>query len=323
MSNNVVLGVDTSNYTTSLAVMTEDGELLCSLKQLLKVKEGERGLRQSDAVFAHTVNLPRLFEEAKETLNGRKIVAVGVSEKPRDVQGSYMPCFLSGVATATAVASSLNVPLYKFSHQSGHIMASIYSAKKYNLLKREFCAFHVSGGTTEVLRVVPNGTAFSVECVGGSVDAHAGQIIDRIGVSMGLPFPSGPFVEELALLNRSKIPAKKISVRGTEANLSGLENMAIELYRKTEDKSLVCAFVLDFIGKTLSALSDAYASHYGNTPFVYSGGVMCNGIIKKMVSEGREAYFAEPAMSSDNAVGIAALALERYNTEKIDGFIFS
>lgn len=314
MHNNVVLGIDTSNYTTSVAAVTADGELLFNLKQLLEVKPGERGLRQSDALFSHTVNLPVHFEKARELLTGYNVVAVGVSAKPRDARGSYMPCFLAGVSASVAVASTLGVPLYKLSHQSGHIMAALFSSGRYDLLGKEFCAFHVSGGTTEILRVIPDVSGFKVECVGGSIDAHAGQIVDRIGVHMGLPFPAGAHLEKFALKNDLKIPRKKLSVHGLDANLSGLENMALELYAKTGDKALTAAFVFDFIGRTLTALSDAYTEKYGTSTFVYSGGVMCNSIIRRMLGEGREACFAEPAMSSDNAVGIAALALEKYKS---------
>jgi N6-L-threonylcarbamoyladenine synthase len=308
----VVLAVDTSNYTTSLSVMTVEGELLLNQKRLLTVKSGERGLRQSDALFAHTVNLPELFESTRDILADRRIVAVGVSDKPRDVSGSYMPCFLAGVCAATSTASALGVPLYRFSHQAGHISAALYSSGRSELASREFCAFHVSGGTTEILRVTPCDDGFLAECVGGTSDLNAGQIIDRVGVYMGLSFPAGAELERLALTNTAKLPKRKICVRGLSANLSGLENVATRLYDETGDKALVSAFVLDFVGRTLDALSTAYTEQFGKTEFVYAGGVMCNSIIKKMLSQGRTAYFAEPAMSSDNAVGTAALTLAQY-----------
>ena len=313
---NVVLGIDTSNYTTSLSILSEDGELIANLKRPLTVKAGERGLRQSEAVFAHTKNIPELMREAGSYLTDKNLICLGVSERPRNIEGSYMPCFLSGVAVAESISSVLGVPLYRFSHQCGHIMSALYSAGKIEeLSKAPFAAFHVSGGTTEMLRVSFVGDGFSAELLGGAADLNAGQVIDRIGVLMGLSFPAGRELEALALQNTKKIPKKQIKLQGLSLNLSGLENMAAKLYTETEDKPLVAAFVLDYIGRGLLLLAEAYTEKYGKAPFVFAGGVMSNSIIKKMLSEKLDAYFAEPQMSADNAVGIARLALGRYRTK--------
>lgn len=310
----IVIGIDTSNYTTSVALMYTDGELIANIKRPLPVKAGERGLRQSDAVFAHIKNLPSAMQEAKEQLAGRMPIAVGVSERPRRLEGSYMPCFLAGVSAAESISAALGIPVYRYSHQCGHIMAALYSSGRYDLLDgREFCAFHVSGGTTEMLRVRAQDRGFSAELIGGTADLNAGQVIDRIGVHMGLPFPAGAELERLALQNKLKIPSKKPKLSDLKINLSGLENMAIKIYEDTSDKSLTAAFVLDYVGKGLSMLAESYEDSFGRTQFVFAGGVMCNSIIKKMLSDRFDASFAEPCMSSDNAVGIAALTVKQLN----------
>ena len=313
--NRIILAIDTSNYTTSLAILDLDGRLLANLKRPLPVKPGERGLRQSDAVFAHTVNIPSLMEEARGIIAGHSIVAVGVSDKPRNQEGSYMPCFLSGVAAAQSISVTLGVPLYRFSHQCGHIMAAIYSSGNYSLLDSPFGAFHISGGTTELVRVTPMESGFATELVGGTEDLNAGQVIDRIGVYMGMNFPAGPALEAAAKQNAGKIPKKKISSKGLTVNLSGLENIAIKLYSDTADAPLVAAFVFDYIGRSVSSMLDAYTEQYGNSRVVCAGGVMCNSIIKEMLSSKYDVCFAEPAMSADNAVGIAALTLRAYKSE--------
>ncbi len=316
MCENVILGIDTSNYTTSVAIMTLDGELIANLKRPLPVKAGERGLRQSDAVFAHTVNIPELMRQARELLVARKIVAVGVSATPRNEEGSYMPCFLCGVAAAESISATLGVPLYRFSHQCGHIMAAVYSSGKFEVLDGEFGAFHISGGTTELVRVKPTQNGFETQLLGGTADLNAGQVIDRIGVYIGMGFPAGPGMEAEAMKNTERIPHKKVSSSGMTVNLSGLENMAIKLYRDTCNAPLTAAFVFDYIGRAISAMLDAYVEKYGDGLVVCAGGVMCNGIIKKMLSERYNVCFAEPAMSADNAVGIAVLTLRAYESEK-------
>lgn len=308
----IVLGIDTSNYTTSASLLYEDGELIANIKYPLTVKEGERGLRQSDAVFSHTKNIPLIMRDIRTALGTREISAVGVSTRPRNVDGSYMPCFLSGVAAAESIAQILNVPLYEFSHQCGHVMAALYSSGRFDLLDgRKFVAFHVSGGTTEMLSVKADENGFLTELLGGTADLNAGQIIDRIGVHIGLKFPAGPEIERLALNNKEKIPKKKISIKNLTVNLSGLENMALKLYSDTQNKELTSAFVLEYIADSLIGLCSAYEEAFGKVDFVFAGGVMSNSIIKSKISEKFTASFAEPMLSADNAVGIAYLTARK------------
>ena len=303
----ILLGLDTSNYTTSAALLYDDGELIANIKCPLRVDSGERGLRQSEAVFSHIKNIPTVMDEVRRYLGDRYPAAIGVSSRPRNVDGSYMPCFLSGVAVAESIAAVLGAPLYKFSHQCGHVMAALYSSGAQELMNNSFAAFHVSGGTTELLIVRGNQTGFDTELVGGTKDLNAGQIIDRIGVFLGMAFPAGPHMERAALAYAGKIPSKKVSVNGTYANLSGLENMAHKMYEESGDVSLTAAFVFDYIGNSIFEMCNNLILTRGEIPFVFAGGVMCNSIIRSKLSAGFNARFAEPALSADNAVGIAEL----------------
>jgi len=304
------IGIDTSNYTTSCALFdAEEKRFYSNVKRLLTVGEGERGLRQSDAVFAHVKNLPEVTREALGDIVPEALCAIGVSSAPRDAEGSYMPCFLSGVAAASTLANAVKKPLYTFSHQAGHVMAAVWSGKAFDLLCRDFIAFHVSGGTTEMLYVRPktDTVGFDIELLGGTSDLNAGQAIDRVGVAMGLAFPCGMKLEELALANNEKLPRSKLSVKGLECNLSGVENIAAKLLRENKSREYVSAYVLDFIGRTLVELTkNALAKH--NVPVLFAGGVMSNSIIKDMIKRhGFDARFAEPRFSSDNAAGTALL----------------
>lgn len=313
------LGIDTSNYTTSVSLCDMDGRVILNLKRLLDVKEGERGLRQSDALFAHTKNLPELMQTLKQFLikecSDAEIVAVGCSATPRDVEGSYMPCFLSGVASAETASAMLGCPLYRFSHQNGHVMAALYSSGKTELLasKSPFAAFHVSGGTTELLLVNPDQNGFAIEQIGGSSDMNAGQAIDRTGVLMGMKFPCGREMESIC----KDVPYRrgKISVNGLECNLSGLENLASKLYRETNDRAVTSAFCFDFIADTIKKLTVNLREIYPNIPVIYAGGVMSNKRIAKSLSTLGDVYFSEPEFSSDNAAGIALLCRRKYLNE--------
>ena len=112
----MVLGIDTSNYTTSLALV-DHRKIISDKRKLLTVKEGERGLRQQEALFQHVSDLPVLFSELMEDIGDRKIEAVACSVRPRPVDGSYMPVFMAGKSFAEVIASALKIPVYEFSHQ--------------------------------------------------------------------------------------------------------------------------------------------------------------------------------------------------------------
>lgn len=312
------VGFDTSNYTTSVAVCTAEGDVVANVKIPLPVKEGQRGLRQSDAVFEHVRNLPTLMARLQAFLAEGEYcpLAVGVSTKPRDAEGSYMPCFLSGKAAASAFSAARNLPIYEFSHQNGHLMAALYSCRRTDLLSTErFFAFHVSGGTTEALLVEPKDGTFSVTLVGETDDINAGQAIDRVGVAMGLSFPCGREMEALAASYEGKIYRHPTCVRDGKCSLSGAENIAMRLYRETDDPAAVSAFVFDFIGKTLLAMGESLEERYGKLPIVFAGGVMSNRLMRGRLSERFDASFAEPEFSADNAAGIALLCRKNYQHE--------
>lgn len=313
MTNECFVGIDTSNYTTSVAVCTMDGEVIANIKAPLPVKEGECGLRQSDAVFAHIKNLPTVMNRLRGELNGKRVLAVGYSAYPRDAEGSYMPCFLAGRAAAESFSAAQDLPLYAFSHQNGHIMAALYSSgAKDVLLNNPFAAFHVSGGTTEVLYATPQREGFSVELIGETADLNAGQAIDRVGVMMGLGFPCGKEMEMLASTNTQKVPRPRISVKNGCCNLSGLQNLAEKLWRETGDKALVSAYVFSFVAKTLEAMTAAIDERYSNLPIVYAGGVMSNQSIQGALAIRPNTYFAQPQFSADNAAGTALLCRQKY-----------
>lgn len=307
------IGIDTSNYTTSFALCNDRGEIIANLKRPLEVKEGERGLRQSDAVFSHIKNIPLLSDSIREAVLGCRVCAVGVSVRPRDAEGSYMPCFMTGKAAAEAIAAVCGVPIYHFSHQSGHIMAALYSCKMTDeLLKRDFIAFHVSGGTTEALHVKPSQDGFSVSIIGETADISVGQAIDRAGVMMGIKFPCGAELEALASLYRGDLPRAGVCVREGRCNLSGLENSASALYAESGDKAKVAAFVLDFAGRTIEKMTDRARELYPDAPIIYAGGVMGNKLLQERLKKYANVYFAEPQFSSDNAAGIALLAKRKF-----------
>ncbi len=300
------VGIDTSNYTTSVAVF--DGEKIIQKKKLLTVKKGERGLRQSDALFQHTVNLPVLISELKSKIGDMNIEAFGVSSRPRNISGSYMPCFLAGESAAESAAAFCNAPLFKTSHQVGHILAALYSADKLELINDRFIAFHVSGGTTEAVLVTPDDDEIiKAQIVSESTDLKAGQAIDRTGVLLGLDFPCGPALERLSYESNQNFKIKP-TMLGMNCSLSGIENKVKKMISDNCLPQDAAKFALCSVAEALSSMAGAVVEKYGSVPIVFAGGVSGNKMIADMLGSRFGAYFAQPKFSSDNAAGIAIYA---------------
>lgn len=302
----ISFGIDSSNYRSSAAAILDDGRYI-SKRKLLYVSEGSRGLRQSDAVFLHTKQLPDIVSSVLKDIKTTDIKCVGVSTKPRRLEDSYMPCFLVGEGLAKALSTALNVPLYNFSHQEGHIAAALLSADCMQISKKPFIAFHISGGTTEALLVEQSDIGYKTQIVAKTLDLNIGQIMDRVGVMLGLLFPCGEELEKLAL--KGKTPKTvKVTLKGMDCALSGVENQCKTMLDKGESKENIARFAIEYSAEVLYRMTTQIREKYGDLPVVYSGGVMADEIIKAKLSEFGDVYFASVELSGDNAVGIAYLA---------------
>ncbi len=302
----VYLGIDTSNYTTSVCLYDSDSRSVISKRKLLPVKDGELGLRQSDAVFHHVQQLSELFRQAFADFKD-EIKAIGVSYAPRTADGSYMPCFTVGLMASEVLSSVLNVPVYRFSHQQGHIAAALYSVDRLDLLHQKHIAFHVSGGTTEALLVNGREGFLTTDIVAQTLDLNAGQLIDRIGVMLGLRFPCGKELEKLAMDCNEKVKAKA-TLKGFDCCLSGGQNMAEKYLREGKSRAYIARFAMEFVTAAIAGMSERIRAVYGDLPFVYAGGVMSDSIIRQALLSRFDCVFAQPEFSSDNAAGTAVLA---------------
>lgn len=296
------LGFDTSNYTTSVAAY--DGSSIISRARLLDVPQGALGLRQSDALFMHVKRLPELAESLAESLDGN-IEAIGASSRPREVEGSYMPCFLAGLSQAKVLAQMMALPFYEFSHQQGHIAAVAYSTGNEVLLKNPLLAWHLSGGTTELLLVEPGKDGFVCRIIGGSSDISAGQLIDRTGKLLGLNFPAGKAIDAMA----ADVKGFNVKLNGLTFSLSGMENKVMQLKTSGDPNEEVAGFALSTVVSAVKRTTEAAFKQYGQLPVMFTGGVASNSMLRRKITYG---IFAEPRFSTDNAFGVAALTYAAY-----------
>ena len=235
-----VIGFDTSNYTTSIAFF--DGKSGVNCSKLLPVQKGTLGLRQSDAVFHHTASLPELSGRLFSHISSDVVTAVGVSTQPRAVDGSYMPCFLVGYSHAKLLADSLHVPLFTCSHQQGHIAAALWSAGRLDLMDQPHLAWHLSGGTTELLLVEPENKNVRCSRIGGTTDISAGQLIDRTGQMLCLSFPAGKHLDQLSR-EASGQDLFRVKCSDLDFSLSGVQNKVQQYYSTCNNNTETAAYV--------------------------------------------------------------------------------
>ena len=299
-----VIGIDTSNYTTSIAFFDGVGGENCS--RLLPVKQGELGLRQSDAVFAHIKSLPELSGRLFSHIRKDEITAVGVSTRPRAVEGSYMPCFLVGFSHAKMLSDLLGVPLVEVSHQQGHVAASLWSANALELMDQPHLAWHLSGGTTELLLVEPEGKNVVCTKIGGTTDISAGQLIDRTGQLLELPFPSGKHLDALSKEAALK-DVFKVKCSNMAFSLSGVQNKVQQFHAQQGIPAETAAYALRCVAKAVYLATEQALKAYPGLRVVFSGGVASNSMLRDVIAP-LNPIFAQPQFSTDNAMGVAVLA---------------
>ena len=310
------VGIDTSAYTTSLAVIDEKDNIVLDFRNILRVKKGQKGLRQQEAVFQHVKNLPILIEKMIGEIDISKIKTISCSNKPRNIEGSYMPVFVVGKGQAFVLSKVLGTRYKEFSHQEGHIGAGILHSnlKEY----KKFICLHISGGTTELLLVNNQEDKFKIDIIGGTLDLSIGQLIDRIGVEAGLSFPCGRRMDELS--ERGNILDFNIPLNikdKTWLNLSGMENFFKNLMKnnsyRIEDIFVTLFYTMAYFIYKITINS---CLKYKIDTVLLTGGVSSNKIMReylktKLGKENIIAFFPKRGLCTDNGIGIAYIGKEK------------
>ena len=316
-SADVFVGIDTSNYTTSVCAIDAEEHILFEDRRVLKVPAGARGLMQSEAVFQHVVGLPPLLSDLATVIADKRIVAVGVSDRPREMKGSYMPVFHAGVLAATALAAGSGAKLIESTHQAGHIAAGIKTADDQSCDTHPFLVLHLSGGTTDVLLADPAKPHFAVQEVVTGLDLHVGQYVDRVGVMLGLPFPAGKHMEKLASsFSGTQVPLIPSSVKDGCPSFSGPLSAAVRMFENGTPPEALAVAVERSIATTLEKMIRFALDKTGVHRVLLVGGVASNKHIRQRLIHRfgghtrakRLLSFSDPRFASDNALGISILA---------------
>lgn len=317
MKNNIIIGIDTSCYTTSIAAISLGKKVIFNKKIMLEVKENSKGLRQSEAVFQHVNNLGKISDEIKKIVKDYNVNAICVSTKPRPIKESYMPVFNVGYNFAKLCSTIIDCPVYETTHQENHIEASLFTSNIEN--KDKFLSVHMSGGTTEILLVEKSisNLGYKIQIVGGSKDISFGQLIDRAGVNLGYKFPAGKYLDKDAInCDKDIIQGLKTSVKDGYMNLSGLENQVNKLI-KQEEKEYIAKLILDAIVRCMYKSILHISNEYKVNEIVFAGGVSASKYISKELTTKLNkskiyAHFTKPEYSTDNAVGCAIIGMNKF-----------
>lgn len=314
--DNIIIGIDTSCYTTSIAAINLDRKIIFNEKIILKVKKNEKGIRQSEGVFQHTNNLGQISSKIQDTLKEYNVVGICASKTPRPQKDSYMPVFNVGYNYAKLYASMSNCEFYTTTHQENHIEASLYNKNLEN--KNKFISIHMSGGTTEILLVTNKNHQYNIEIIGKTKDISFGQLIDRVGVKLSYDFPAGKYVDKSAIQCEEKIlNGLKTSVVKGDMNVSGVENQIDRLLNDNKAPNYICKVTLDTIVRYIIKSLTYLCEEYKINEVVFAGGVSASEYIKKEVTKklnknNIKSYFTNPEYATDNGVGCALIGVKNY-----------
>ena len=305
----MILGIDTSNYTTSVCMIDKSGNIVYENRKILPVKEGQRGLRQSDAVYEHVRNLPELTDG----IDKFDISCIAASVTPRRVEGSFMPCFLVGKNFAKTMANLLHVPFHETTHQEGHIASALMGNADIDA-SRPFIFVHLSGGTTEILLCREDEYGYDCKIIGNTSDISAGQFIDRVGVNLGMQFPCGAEMDSI-FDSENKELTLPTSVKGSVISFAGVETMVAGLIEEESiTRASAVSAVFRCVGRSIGRAVEYAAKEHGIKDIILGGGVSSSmnvkNIILKELHPSRSVHSSPKGLSADNSVGVALLGLK-------------
>lgn len=319
MKDRLILAIETSCDETSVAVLRNDAELLSNvIASQIASHQRFGGVVPEVASRHHVEVITACIEEAllEAEVMAEDLTAVAVTYGP-----GLVGALLVGISAAKAFAWANGLPLIPVNHMAGHLMA----ARAVKELEFPLLALLVSGGHTELVYVSEAG---DYKIVGETRDDAVGEAYDKVGRIMGLPYPAGRVIDELAHEGQDiyDFPRAMIKEDNLEFSFSGLKSAFINLYHNAQQKGenlsnadLSASFqacVMDILmAKTKKALEQ-----YPVKTLVVAGGVAANqGLRERLASEITDVEVIIPPLRlcGDNAGMIALAAVSEYNKENL------
>lgn len=288
-----VLGIESTAHTFGAGVV-KDGKILSNERDTYKPKQG--GIIPNEAAHHHYMLAPEIIRRSLEKANVSmdKIDIFAVSQGP-----GLMPCLRVGYQISRFLSDKFNKKIIGVNHCIAHIEIARRSTGLMDPVM-----LYVSGGNTQVI-TYENGRYI---VFGETQDIGVGNMIDKIGRKMGIPFPAGPIIEDLAKKGKNYIKLP-YSIKGMDVSFSGMETFVSRLLN-TKKKEDLCFSIQETAFAMLIEASERAMAYCKKESLVITGGVAGNDRLNEMgriMCKERGAKFVrmEKEFSGDNGAMIA------------------
>jgi universal protein Kae1 len=301
MGPRTVLGIESTAHTASVGVVafSEEGgtEVLSNVSSSYAPEEG--GIHPREAANHHAEVLPRLISEAHEGagVGVRELDSIAFSQGP-----GLGPCLRTGASAARALALTLDRPLVGVNHCVAHLEVG-----RAMLGCGDPVLLYASGGNTQVIAYA----AGRYRVFGETLDIGIGNMLDKLGREMGLPFPAGPTLERMALAGEELLPLP-YSVKGMDVAFSGILTAALTLLSRGVSEDDLAMSVQETAFAMLVEVTERAMAHVGREEVLLGGGVAANSRLKEMTAimaeeRGARSFVPPPSLCVDNGAMIAVL----------------
>jgi len=300
----ICLGIEGTAHSIGIGIIDEHGKILANRFKMYRPPEG--GIHPREAANHHAKNIVPLIQESIEE--------AGLSYKDLDLisfsQGPGLgPCLRTVATTARALSLTLNIPIIGVNHCVAHLeIGQITGAKDPILL-------YVSGGNTQVIAFVQG----RYRVFGETLDIGIGNMLDKFGRFVGLRFPAGSAIEELALKEPREFIELPYSVKGMDMSFSGVLTASQNLYRRGIPIESLCYSIQEVTFAMLTEVTERAMAHTEKDEVLLGGGVACNFRLQEMINtmakdRGAKFFVPEKLLCIDNGAMIGWLGIIMYNS---------
>ena len=311
MKDILIMGIESSCDETSIAIVKNGREVLSNvINSQIKIHEEYGGVVPEIASRCHTEVINSIMKEALKEANVSfdDIDAIAVTQGP-----GLVGALLVGVSYAKGLSYVTKKPLISVNHIEGHIAGNYLTHKE---LKPPFLCLIISGGHTHLVRV-KDYTSF--EILGKTRDDAIGEAFDKVARVVGLGYPGGPKVDNLAKEGKETIKLPEAHFDGYDFSFSGIKTAVINLNHKDPNinKADLCASFEKAVTDMLLENVEKAVNNFNEDKIVIAGGVSRNSYIRKAFDDFADkknikVYYPEPILCTDNAAMIAAAGYNNY-----------
>ena len=315
-----LLAIESSCDDTAAAVLHND-KVLSNVVARQSIHEEYGGVVPELASRAHQQNIVPVIDVAlkKANVDKSQLKAIAFTQGP-----GLMGSLLVGTSFAKSLSLALNVPLIAVNHMHAHILAHFIDEEGFDKPEFPFLALTISGGHTQIVKV---NSFFDMEIIGETTDDAVGEAFDKSAKILGLPYPGGPLIDQLAKEgNPKRFTFTKPKVEGLNFSFSGLKTQILYFVQKNvkenpnfieENKADVCASIQNIIIEILMEKLKLAVAETGINQIAIGGGVSANSGIRTTLKNaeskyGWKTFIPKFEYTTDNAAMIGIVGYYNY-----------